>query len=170
MLTGKRPLGFTFPVNTSARPLPPSSPGGNTCRTALALCTTEASVWTRPLSTTTTSGVPVSATASTSSCCTPVRSRDVASFPSPEVAGRKMPLRPATTTTATSASRATCTASAKPDRSSPSTSQPFAYPTSASFPRAERRPARGETCGVKYGPAIYLPLACGVFIAATSMS
>src|SRR6266568_4072679 len=78
MLTGKRPLGFTFPVNTSARPLPPSSPGGNTCRTALALCTTEASVWTRPLSTTTTSGVPVSATASTSSCCTPVRSQDAA--------------------------------------------------------------------------------------------
>src|SRR5579885_2632881 len=121
ILTGKESPSGRLPVS-----LPPSSPGGKSWSSALALAATSASVWTRPLSTTTTSGFPVLAIASTSCCCTPVRSRLVASLPSPDVAGRRRPLRPATTTIATSASRAACSASAKPEQSSPSTSQPFA--------------------------------------------
>ena len=114
------------PVSTAASPVPPSSPGGKSWIRALACATTRASVCTRPLSTTTTSGVPVPATASINCCWTPVMSRLVASLPSPTVAGRSSPLLPATTTIATSASRAAATAAAKPERSSPSTSQPGA--------------------------------------------
>ena len=87
-VTGRRPLGLTAPVSTAASPLPPSSPGGKN-RIGRWLPQPLAPGWcTRPLSTTTTRGVPVVATASTSSCCTPVRSRLAASLPSPTVAGR----------------------------------------------------------------------------------
>jgi hypothetical protein len=68
----------------------------------------------RPPSSTSTTGVPVAATASTSASWTPGRRTSARSRASPQVASFVRPERSPTTTTATSAARPAATASSKP--------------------------------------------------------
>ena len=71
----------------------------------------------------------------------------MASRASPTVALGTRPDRPATTTTATSASAAITAASGRPDMSSPVTAQPGAWRTWSS-PYAARNAASGVVWGV----------------------
>ncbi len=128
-LTGSRPDGLTRPESTPVIAAAPSSPGKNACTTAAHRANAQPSAYGRPVSSTSTTGVPVARTASTSSRCTPGSSRSSRSQPSPTVPRPKRPAWSPTTRTATSAADAVATASAKPDRSSPSTSQPPAQVT-----------------------------------------
>ena len=133
---------------------PPSSPGSHASSTAGTCAAIQGSAKTRPSISTTTVGVPVATTASTSCCCTPVRPRSAASRNSPLVHSRRRPERPPTHTMATSASRAAATASAMPLASSPLMAQPATWRTSVRGPTAARMPASGVTIGTKYGPGL----------------
>ena len=55
-------MASTRPVRTSTIPLPPSSPGNHACTSAEALAAISGTAWTRPLTSTTTVGVPVATT------------------------------------------------------------------------------------------------------------
>ena len=149
--TGSRPEASTRPVSTSTMPLPPSSPGSQACTSADARAAISGTAWTRPLTSTTTVGVPVARTASTSCCCTPVSASDVASRASPTVECGCSPDSPPTNTTATAAPLAASTAAASPLVSSPVMPHPRSWTTRS--PNAARSASSGVTWSVKYGPA-----------------
>ena len=125
--TGSRPDGLTAPEMTRASAGPPSSPGKNACSTAAGRVSSSSAqpmAYGRPVTTTSTTGVPVARIEETSSRWTPGSSSDSESLPSPTVPRPKSPAWSPTTTIATSAPEAAETAAGKPERSEPSTSHP----------------------------------------------
>ena len=114
-MTGSRPDGLLLPSSVSAIAVPPSSPGYHACRIAFACCFAQLSAIALPLITTTTSGLPVAFTASSSCCSSRGRSRLVRSPPlkpgwsTPFSSPSRSEVMPTTATT-TSAARAAATA------------------------------------------------------------
>ena len=104
MPIGSLPVGLTRPESTPASAAPPSSPGMKAWITAAHRSANPPSEYGRPEMTTSTVGVPVARTASTSSACSPGSVRSTESHPSPDVSRPKSPARSPTASTATSAS------------------------------------------------------------------
>ena len=123
---GSLPPGLTRPDRTPASARPPSWPGKNACTAAARPPATAPSAYGRPVIRTSTTGVPVSISPVSSSSCTPGSRRSTASQPSPEVPRPNSPASSPSTAMTASAARARSMASARPDRSSPRTSQPRA--------------------------------------------
>ena len=74
-MIGSRPDGLLVPSSVWAIAVPPSSPGYHACRMAFAFSFAQLSAMALPLITTTTSGLPVVFTASSSRCSARGRSR-----------------------------------------------------------------------------------------------
>ena len=105
-LTGSRPEGATWPNRMAASAEPPSMPGTQASTVARPTARPRRACGRDPEITTATVGVPVPATASSSSNWTPVRPRSTESRASPTVASSVSPDRSPRHTTATSAALA----------------------------------------------------------------
>src|SRR6266850_321410 len=124
-VTGSRPLGFTSPKSTSAVAFPDSTPRYQSSTIAATCSAAHSRIKGRPFMSTSTTGVPVAATASSSCCCTPGRPRYARLAASP-----LMSCRSPSTRIATLARRAAATASANPAVDVSSIPAPRAYTTS----------------------------------------
>ena len=100
--TGSLPPGFAAPVSTSAMASGPASPGTHASRIAPQWAAAHSMASGRPLTTTSTTGVPVATTASSSSCWRPWNPRVERSRNSPVVESSVSPDRSPRTTIATS--------------------------------------------------------------------
>ena len=115
---GQLPAGVDSPLRTSTIAPAPSSPGSHAASTAAPLVGIGAAIG-RPVTSTRTTGVPVATTARTNSSCTPGRSSDMRSLPSPLVQSSVSPALSPMTMIAISLG-ASVIASSKPSRDVPS--------------------------------------------------